>query len=39
MRDDPATVYAEGEAVLVWVELASGRSLAVPDSIRRALQG
>ena len=39
MRDDPATVYAEGEAVLVWVELASGKSRAVPDSIRRTLQG
>lgn len=39
LRDDPDAVFAEGDAVLVWVELASGKSRTLPDTMRRALQG
>jgi acyl-CoA thioester hydrolase len=31
-------VFAEGEAVLVWVDLASGRSRPLPERVRAALQ-
>lgn len=32
------TVYADGEAVLVWIDTATGKSKPLPDHIRRALQ-
>ena len=40
MRDavDPAVVYAHGEAVLVWIETATGRPVPVPEGIRKILQ-
>lgn len=37
--DDAACVYADGEVVMVWVEPASGRSVALPTAIRSACEG
>jgi acyl-CoA thioester hydrolase len=31
---DPACVYATAEAVMVWIDLAAGKSRALPESIR-----
>lgn len=33
---DPAAVYADGNTVMVWIDSASGKPVALPDSIRRA---
>ena len=33
---DPATVYADGSSVLVWVDPASGRSTPLPAMVRAA---
>jgi acyl-CoA thioester hydrolase len=33
---DPATVYADGSSVLVWIDPGSGRSIALPDVVRAA---
>lgn len=40
MRDekDPSVLYAEGEAAMVWIDLATGRSRAIPAQLRCALQ-
>ena len=35
---DGSVKYAEGQVVLVWVDRASGKSLALPESMRHALQ-
>ena len=31
------TLYATGEAKIVWIDVASGQSVPVPDALRRAL--
>ena len=36
--DDRSRVYADGDAVIVWVEPASGRSIPLPAAIRIACQ-
>ncbi|MCC6609637.1 MAG: acyl-CoA thioesterase [Burkholderiales bacterium] len=36
---DPATAYAEGAAKVVWVDFPQGRSTALPESIRRMVEG
>jgi len=35
---DAGCVYADGEVVMVWVDPASGRSVPLPEAIRRACQ-
>ena len=37
-EDDASVVYADGEAVMVWIDPASGRSIALPDALRAAVQ-
>lgn len=39
LRDEPEAACAEGDAVLVWVDLATGKARPLPDHIRQALQG
>ncbi|MFO1318789.1 MAG: thioesterase family protein [Burkholderiales bacterium] len=36
--DDPSVRYAEGDAGLVWIDIASGKSRPIPPGIRAALQ-
>lgn len=38
-ESDPSVVYSTGEAVLVWIDIASGRSKPLPDQVRAILQG
>ncbi|MDW8479889.1 MAG: thioesterase family protein [Xanthomonadales bacterium] len=38
-EDDPATVVAEGRAVLVWIDRASGRPVPLPAVLRELLGG
>jgi acyl-CoA thioester hydrolase len=33
---DRATIYADGQTVMVWIDSATGRPVELPDSIRRA---
>ncbi len=35
---DRNVVYADGTAVLVWIDIASGRPVALPDAIRKACE-
>lgn len=35
---DPNLLYADGDAVIVWVEPETGRSIALPEAIRLACQ-
>jgi acyl-CoA thioester hydrolase len=35
-RHDPACVYADGSVVMVWVDPATGASVALPEAIRNA---
>jgi acyl-CoA thioester hydrolase len=35
---DPARVYATAEAVMVWIDLAQGKSRTLPDSIKALLE-
>ena len=37
-EDDATCVYADGEAVMVWIDPASGRSIALPEAVRAAVQ-
>ncbi|MGA8276887.1 MAG: thioesterase family protein [Rhodanobacteraceae bacterium] len=37
--DDSQRLYADGDVVLVWVNPANGRPVALPDAIRRACAG
>lgn len=37
VRDDDGTLYARGEAVIVWVDRATGRPTALPDAVHAAL--
>jgi len=37
-EDDSHCVYADGEVVMVWIDPASGRSVALPSAIRAACQ-
>ncbi len=39
MRDaaDPGVIYARGEAVMVWIDIASGKSTPLPEPVRAAL--
>lgn len=39
MRDaaDPGVIYARGEAVMVWIDIGSGKSTPLPEAIRTAL--
>lgn len=41
MRDagDAATLYADGEATLVWIDTETGKSRPIPAPLRTALQG
>jgi acyl-CoA thioesterase FadM len=34
---DPATLYAEAEAVMVWIDIAQGKSRPLPDWMRKEL--
>jgi len=34
-ENDPARVYATGEAVMVWIDLADGKSRPLPDWLRQ----
>ena len=36
---DPETVYAEGAAKVVWVDFERGKSVPLPDRIRRLVEG
>jgi len=36
--DDPATLYAEAEAVMVWIDISEGRSRPLPDWMRAELR-
>jgi len=36
--DDASCVYADGEAVMVWIQPETGRPVPLPDAIRRAAQ-
>lgn len=38
LESDPSVVYAQGEAVLVWIDIASGKSKPLPASFRALLQ-
>jgi acyl-CoA thioester hydrolase len=35
---DPGVVYSDGQTVLVWIDTASGKPVALPEAIRRACQ-
>ncbi|HWA14009.1 MAG TPA: thioesterase family protein [Burkholderiales bacterium] len=35
--DDPATLFAEAEAVMVWIDISEGRSRPLPEWVRREL--
>jgi acyl-CoA thioester hydrolase len=35
---DPNVVYSDGHTVLVWIDTANGKSVALPEAIRRACQ-
>lgn len=37
-QDDPATVYAVGEATLVWVDYQAGKTVSIPEPIRTLLR-
>lgn len=37
--NDPAVVYSTGAAVLVWIDIASGKSKPLPERVRAILQG
>lgn len=39
MRDaaDPEVIYARGEAIMVWIDIATGKSMPLPDAVRAAL--
>jgi acyl-CoA thioester hydrolase len=37
LEEDPATVYAEGAAVVVWMDFPNHKPIRVPDSIRALL--
>lgn len=37
-EDDATCLYADGEAVMVWIDPASGRSIALPEAVRAAVQ-
>ncbi len=37
-EDDAQCVHADGEAVMVWIDPASGRSIPLPDAVRAAIQ-
>ena len=34
--DDPATPYADGHVVMVWIDRASGRPVPLPEAVRKA---
>jgi acyl-CoA thioester hydrolase len=36
---DPEAIYADGQAKVVWVDHAAGRSTALPDAMRRIVEG
>lgn len=38
LESDPAVVFAQGEAVMVWIDIASGKSRPLPTHIRKLLQ-
>ena len=35
---DPAVVYCEGQAVMVWVDAATGKGASLPDAVRQAAE-
>ncbi len=37
--DDPGVIYAAGGATLVWVDMAQGRSVPLPQAVRTAIEG
>ena len=38
LESDPEVVFAQGEAVMVWIDIASGKSRPLPQSFRALLQ-
>jgi acyl-CoA thioester hydrolase len=36
---DPGAIYADGQAKVVWVDHAAGRSTPLPDAMRRIVEG
>ena len=38
-NDDPATLYCDGHVMLVWIDKATGKSVAVPESVRAVAKG
>ncbi|MFC3532244.1 acyl-CoA thioesterase [Vogesella facilis] len=38
LQGDPATVYAVGEATLVWVDYQAGKTVSIPEPIRALLR-
>jgi acyl-CoA thioester hydrolase len=38
LASDPEVVFAQGEAVMVWIDIASGKSRPLPQSFRALLQ-
>jgi len=37
LEDDPATIYAEGAAIVVWMDFPKNKPLRVPDRVRELL--
>lgn len=37
VSDDGATLYADGHVVMVWIDRASGRPIALPEAVRDAI--
>ncbi|MNU02441.1 hypothetical protein D3C72_2461500 [compost metagenome] len=38
VEGDPETVYAVGEATLVWVDYQAGKTVSIPEAIRERLR-
>jgi acyl-CoA thioester hydrolase len=37
MSEDGATLYCDGNVVVVWIDRSSGRPIALPDAVRNAM--
>ena len=38
VSEDGVTLYCDGNVVVVWIDRASGRPIALPDTVREAMQ-
>jgi acyl-CoA thioester hydrolase len=38
VSEDGATLYCDGHVVVVWIDRASGRPIALPETVRNAMQ-